>query len=66
VKYRHTQISFSKESVRSAILRERRSNDSICGENCVTVSRIIRVSWDWTFRPHQGQTNIVTIGILSE
>jgi FixJ family two-component response regulator len=33
VKYRHTQISFSKESARSAILRERRRNDSICGEN---------------------------------
>jgi hypothetical protein len=33
VKYRPTQISFSKESARSAILRERRRNDFICGGN---------------------------------
>ena len=30
---RHTQICFSKESARIAILRERRRNDFICGEN---------------------------------
>jgi hypothetical protein len=38
VKYRHCQISFSKESARSAILRERRRNDLICDEN-----------WFWVF-----------------